>query len=1660
MITHDEGNQNFFKPESKYNMFELFAVRPSHDKKIDGTVHFPICETLLIDNGQIYKWLFNATSGEVMKKHSSKLNKEFLMTHFLRKLIEVVKIKEGYKLKRSESEILSDINRLSLILERYERSDQFPDEYKYLEKLNNFRFIYPRSAEMTILHPQNSSYFTSITNKDVLSIFEFNKLLSDSNKLSMLRMIHSFIEVNLNYHPLICRFYRKSEISQRKIQIYTPLPNAKLNQTLKKVSLMTVGSNLQDIMQSKRSHDDSQDLKSRKYASQNSHLLGDLDNMTLMHNATLSEIISSISNKFINLLESYFESTMVDGLFRFLRVDDYSYLFYSCERILFKKNFSLPLYNTLNNTSISPEEAQKMRNTVRSGYMHITRSTNKYGSKGYLKNSRSGSPIHKSETMTKFPLFGNEKVYEKLGSIACNGEFCDFDIPKHFKNIKLFQKEKTNISKQISKVIGSTHNKRVSSLGTAKRNAQKISGIESYSQSSSINLINKLSLFSIKKIYDNPILVNMLLKSYKIFPPNVDEILQNIKEDYISEELKRKAKAVPKNKHSRAQEPDNPTDKEILTSPVILTGSGTNTVSTFNEENTIQQECITPSNHYSRLKKARMRLNNKFDSQSPPREEYLTRQLRLYEPTPNKFRHINSDKLYSEVRVCDNCYVIYLLLDGFLNNINEKDSSFKDVLKAKHTLTNSEKNNAHEDIENPNILYLYKEEKNQFDLKKILKRQIKKENKANSSTKIRNRIEQNKKTQDIYNYKMEINPKILNFNLAAENKHNKFFKVIFDQIHSNQDELSNHLGINTYNSVFSKSMTALRMHMGINSTSGHPILNSNNTVYPVISQGSYFISKKYRSEEKSQPNTNLEKDLFMLYKMIKKQKNPTSLPGKSIIGMMLKQNEDKKFKKNENLVENADSFSKAKEDKMHSPKKHGGIVSKIDDLKSSKEVEESFDNEGNRKNNIAKDFSIIESKNSSEMNLSKDLAENIIRVTKGELPKDEVDFTNSSVDEGRDDRNNLKIRIENNSEEGDIKFTEEEKNDNDIPEGNKHENISHFSEEMNKSEYKKSDSNTSDTLKFNVRLQEKIKEIQARACSSIKGKPYKHCLNFRNLMDENERFAFDQKLANAEIKKVSTQSIFYYEWSKETSRFSIPNYYTTTPLTCFNEINTPIYDNPLIYTREMKIEDFFKLGFSGANNPNTGTGTLNSPQTTIFNFNDMAAVTNKKSTGKFLNTKMSNYAVQSHNSSQHQSHHRGLSFVNETIPQALSNCEVFVYDQFTAVPYKITTLFSKPATVHSVIEDIGHAKTSRTGHKSENKATNKLTASISQNNLAKSKPSDLKLLVITINDFFESFHKTESYLHEAAIKSINTYFTNLRQKNSLSIDEDLDFNTLNSHSKVGVVKHLMFNLPGQPYTIFRKGDNSTVMNNIYYSDFLDRFLYYLHESDKYDKSYKIIFVGIGNGGHIALTYTSLYEKYWDIIQAIICFNVYLENDDFLNKSMFEILKIIEATGDSKLVDFFIRSITENPNKLLKTDNANQNTPNGNFSLDVCSIPGYLMITKGYFYNLKINLSEISTPIFCVHSNQNCFITINNLNKFFSYLQAQTFFTQTKDTDAKIITMNKEVCTFKELFFGSNRRKLVIIDGCHDMFSEEDQSFQYIIEYLFDYLYANVSELSS
>lgn len=1377
--------------------------------------------------------------------------------------------------------------------------------------------------------------------------------------------------------------------------------------------------------------------KSKKYSAMNSHLLYDLPKMTLLKTSVIYEYMSEISASFLKLIETYYGACVIDVLLRYVKSKNDKYQFFSCERLVLKKRVFLdPLYE------IKLLKAEKTNKAI-----SLKREI------GDVKNDLS-------------KLFGKSKVYEKLGNNSCEGEFCGYTIPKHFKSLKITRDKGNNNFIEKDSIINQD-----TLLNKKKENLQK-----------------KMSLFLIKKIYDNPILVNMVLKSYKIFPKDIDRILLKMKEQYLEKEN------IAKQKEEEIRK------RNVKNTNVI------GTISSFEssiETIETQQKLTLPNinNNVRFLDNKKTKSNN---------------EIALYVPTENKFRHINSDKLYSEVKICENCYIIYLLLENFMKNINETKSNFIDIEKAKQTLLILEKNETIDELENPNIQYLYKQDESNFNLKKMLKNQIKKEKSNLNRSKVRDRVESIQISGNLYDYKMNLNHKVLNFNLLSESKSNQFFKILYDQINSTNDEIFKYFNIKPCKIMFGKSMISLRMHMGINSSS------ENSNTKNQTDQMNEIIKRVKSDDKHSILVTN--RDLFILYKAFKKQKVTNSRGGQSSFFVLQKSKDSDRDKNdyNQSNLRNNSIQNKLKM-KINKNKNDDGddhIINKNSDRTDSiimedksekslddinKQSDDNFNssiNQSNKDDISDSDRKIINKNNPVDNN---DENSDIINNSEKEM-NDGNESENENLDENNNKDNNnedIEHSIQNDFEKSD---NNDELNDN---------NSKNDKNEGKAVKFKKSDnlsvsSKSSDSHNFANNLKDKIAQIENRK-SKFSVKTYENALNFMDVLDEENAKLLQLKLINNDVKKISVKSIFYYDWNNDSSN-SIPYYYTTSPLTILSELNVPVLDNPLEKTQEISLEDYFKICF-----------TLNLNSNSNNNSN------------KGMSASKNNSTLELNNIQQ---------LVNDSIeiPQNLKNCSVYVYDQFTAVPYKVSEIYNRKESIRiknkknkekarentnfsneekniTKEEYLKTIKSNLTDEKSKsnksdsnkvsitNESEQKIDSKDNKSNKLKDEniekknlddetdkyiedPNGIKLIFIHINDFFDSFSQTSYLLENSLIKSIREYvLTNfgedIIEENDLQKEKDSD------KPKIEIIKSICFNLPGQPYTVFRKSEGLHIMNNIYYADFIDKFLYYLNKNSIFDSSYKVILIGFGNGGQIALTFASLYEKFWGLLFSIVLFNSYIENDEFLNKSMVEIYKIIESSNDAKIVDFFVRSITVNPSKLvdkqeeynkydentnLKEINIDQSNNKSkkniqsssmniitNVNFDICSLQGFLSITKGYFYNLDINLDDIQTPIFCIHSNQNCFITINNLNKYFSYLQAQSYIHNSNfNFNNEITKLNKKSCEFSELLLSEEKRqtkKLLIIDGSHDIFSEDEDYYSNILEYYSYFLFDNFSEIN-
>lgn len=1579
-----ESKYGFYETFNDKNIKKAFSTVNTHnmDKKYNGKIPLTIVETILFDNGQFSFWNFTDQNGFVMKRSQKRLNKENVILYLITRAVDYISIHNpDIKIKKSEDQILSDIDRFtSLLDQKIESTHLFNSpEYNYLNKIHGLRFILVHS---------NSNAESNESSQELKNLFDFNKILSDSSLLSGILMAQILLNVIKSAKPLICKYSKKNELAPKKMKLFTEKPIFKIGKKKDEFYYDQSKSSMFSGPRMVNQYNNQEGLEGEVKVSQKE------TELILLNDANLTKYIEDALGPFIKLIEKSKKVFIHEGMFRFVKMSDiYSkveyYAFIFCEKIV-----------GVLKTSEEYKELQAERK------VKMSKIKEKTIPKDLLHKDEENFNFIQTR-VTSLPRKKTFKHYERITKDAfCFGEFCDYSIPKIFKNLK----KNTKIDEINSSII-------------PKENK--------FSERDKMhNLPNTLPVFLIKKAYDNPNLVNIVLKAYSIFPSDFDKdaAIREVNRQKKEEEERRKEeeKARELNEEKKKQY------KMLQKMPTLNTSNLPNIHSLSSVINTTSSAVDTHRGNQTAGDKNKTVIT-------------------LYHPTPQKFDHINYDTMYSKKYVCNNCYTIYTLIQNFLSNIDETTSQFKSLAKAKDLLLQGDKlKNPYENEdsftqEQPENL-LFQEEKNDFSLKSILKknmRKLKREaRKKNEKRKEKLKIVKNVPTRKeefkkTFSYNLNVNPKLLKLNLVAEKTKNKFFNLIFNELRTEPESIYQKLGIKKPDKNFKNSMTNLRMHMGINSYSYNTNFKELNQLNKKINDEvlkeflsnvhdqdgvspftyrDISVSQRRRYDSKinitniksfrkaiegrsSLMNQQIEMnqtdvDIFLAFKNLKKIGYGS--PFGSPLKVNLKENEKDKINyllEEDDEDENYNSHGSVE----HSEKSE--YSSDIDNSESYTHTHSSY-----LDNDNGNDSFKAESRNEDENHdddYKEETNKNLTKISESKLSK-ASHLAQSTINfrtprRGRSHKSN---KSNKSSKSG--KSSKSSKSENKKKEEN-HEEIRSRDKNRHKTVHCKGNIDIKDKLRKIVNedvivslpksSEKKVRTIQMSKKSVT-----------QSIKTKTNRVHSSQVFNPEMSKKITVSSIFYYEWSKDTLKFDFNNsyYYISSPLTKFNEMNIPVNDNPLLLTQNMTCGDFIKIG-------------------------------------KFENSPL------------------------------LDEAEVFVYDQYTAVPYKVVVLKDmeeKPDRKKEAIQQGNIGTSNNTGILNQGKKT----AFVRRGSTAILKESKgLKCIVLCLNDFFDSFIKYQDLMTQ-----IWGSYTEYLEK----------------------LKLIFFNFPGQSTTLFSK---KSIFNNMYYTEFLDRFLFHLVEKNYFDHTYHMILVGFGNGGQVALSYVSFYEKYWDFIHSVLLFNPFCENDEFINKSMLEILKIVEGSKNTKLVDFFVKSITVNPQKLIDVDGGNNDTGmnfnmnlnnlshsnsfnlqknnsliNGNtnpYSLkptepNPITMAGYYSITRGYFYNLKINHKEVLTPLVVIHSNQNCFITINNINSIFHHLKLKNY----SITPGKIninLNMNKnkikEEDTFQSRLYdfpeilpqNKIRRKLIVVDGSHDIIYDNPGNVSNILHSYMRYLVINI-----
>ena len=1746
-----------------YNLYELFVSNindPPEDAQNINSYHkntnnnnnnnlekkitqsklcIPIIETILFENGQITGWVYNDKSGYINKKPLKKLGTDDLIQYFLSQIknyyVEGVKIFKHL----STNKILFDLPKYATyIMQKKEVRDEV------LFKKKNLEYIYEIEKIKFIL-----IYYYSDKEPALFDFINFYFLLNEHGGINAIKMIQNCLNCKLkninllssnknlssneNYNSekmlrqITVKYSKPNELEQKKYYVFYEKPkitqptfnNNILNKAIsskyflntsptykypssfnkyktknkqtqkiyinaqpknvfkktfnnndligddiennKKLALDSSMNNSQEkikinIKKNKKNKleinnnlDESFEKKVRyllKGGKKNDgKILGHMENieenLILQNNDILTGVLSNLSEKLVKYIEKAKNIIILYAYFIFVKTSNYAsdddfYCFQKC----------LLLYGIDKNEAPVIEKThllkQNMKNII---YKRIPEDVNKF------------------------------KNFEKFTkNDFCHGEFCNFIVPNFFKGIKeqLFPQNYLKIPKE-----------------------NKISN-----RSKNNELPGKMPLFEIKKVYDNPELTNLILKAYSIFPPSFN------KELAIEKLIKERNKK--------------------------LFNNDTNDNSNNIDDEQSKKNVKNLGDEYGSIMDSTEKIAEKIQEY----ENEFKQEIIVYNPTPGKFLHVDYNDMYTEKGVCEKCYKIYSIILEFMRNIDECTAEFKSLIKAKQFLIRGENlriNNFEDKNSNDNNLII-QEELGKMSVKKFLGIKILKlrmEELIKYKKKQKMRIERNLVTHKqelnkIFNYNLNINLKLLLANLLAEKTNNQFFNVLFNELYNEDDSVFKHLDIKKPKIAFEKTnMKDLRLQMGISSLAYNPNFLSNNKNIEKNSKKLLIHNMIKNNLEKQKNNEilkniqhqicQIDKNLFQEYNYLCGSDNFDNNENNNLIS--------NNNNSNENLLRNSVIFSKDKIIDAIFEYFRIPALSRIRFFSWNKKKEKInnnlniYDNQqvAIRSNSIKnKPINII----LKAYNNKKKLLKKKLMIKKEAKPNLYNIIHIKSLEEIKKQKEKQLdefLKFDPKKFHRKKKKNQEKIKDNDISNNNK---------SINSKESYNSDEDSENKSKKN-------RNPLALLFEDDNWEYY-----------DSQDISSDSDAAKWDKDKVVVNSLFYNKSKKEFQDSNkTPYYYITTPFPKLKDFNSTqrINVNPLETLRKMNFEQFSSLGnFMDDNSDNDDNmdnknNKINSKNIKVYADDNATAIPyeildyNDLDNKEEKDRKKRNFKDNINNMSNNK---------NEDKKKYIVLVINDFFDTYVKYKYFFNLVLLKLKCYQNISNNSNNNNININNIDKIDKIDNK-KKTIKMNplnliNVNRYKNSTQNFLIkktINILTTKNSSKETDKNINTSSDKlEKKEIINNINEKEELSKENNNEKNKKNE-KKISELKFVLFNLPGQSTTLFTK---KVIQNNIFYSDFLDRFIYYLYKEKEFDLTYKIILLGFGNGGHIALTYASLYEKYWNILDSIIMFNGYCKNGPIVNETMLEVLKLVTKENNPKTIEFFIKQSTHNPkefnpnekekeknenkkNKVknfygfddeyiklqkkirkidnlmddnnkkqnksynkttykIKTNNKNDNIFNNkeNKSEDIMNdmtLEGYKLITKGYFYNINLNLNDISTKILCVHSNVDSFINIHNISPLFdndissyhitplkelfhfsyknkkedydtvNYMKNKNTFTEINLDNNKIEPKNKDkISTVMGYNLGNfktqdnHARKLIIYDGSHDV----------------------------
>ena len=760
--------------EVKFDLFECFCSNLTGDvteeitsketqKKIDSLtlkekkyfekLQLQIVDTILIDNGQIVAWLFTDKNGYVMNHSRSKLNREAIINYYI---IEIKK----FLIDKLGIRSLSKINNEKMIndFEIFENSINLKTPPDILYKKKHCEYLIHFHMMKCILITYNSVEENS-NKKKFYNVIEMNKILKNSNKLSSVKLIQFILDVRVFNHFATAskyvdltrvRFQQMKieyECNQRdnfkkKIKLYIENPKQIASPSSKKNTIPNLRRTLSKrfstqsminttIYNSAKNMSCRSSLNSFSAAENNNNLANsnsDITNsnlpvlffstpLTPLNNSNLQSLYEKIIFHLVKHIENFKKITLLKCDFSFIKLNNENFAFVG-------GGFVAIGFDRCGEEFI--EKRRKLKSAMDNLY-----------------KKRIPPDIHN---------------FNKIKKIAeehkCHGDFCDFVVPEASK-----VETKQNALNSIL-------------LHSKVQKENKFS-----QRDKDYTLPNRLSLFKIKQAYDNPSIVNMVLKAYSIFPKEANRELLSLQIAKEKDEINREKSA------------------QIFS---------------------------------SKSKPSSLKISLFTDICKEIKERII-----LYKPKENKFENINFDNLYTTVGVCYNCFVIYSLINKYISTFDFNSMTYKNEAKAKSLLVQGEKfimTPSTTNFSNDNTIY--QGELNDECLRKSLMKTIEKkreqfieDNRNGSYIKrlYKNRITRKEENKQMLNYYIDIGAprRKIDINLKNEEIETKTEKQIIPMfnIHIKQEKKTNKKKI-CYKEGRSSSalMKNRRVHMGYTSS--------------------------------------------------------------------------------------------------------------------------------------------------------------------------------------------------------------------------------------------------------------------------------------------------------------------------------------------------------------------------------------------------------------------------------------------------------------------------------------------------------------------------------------------------------------------------------------------------------------------------------------------------------------------------------------------------------------------------------------------------------------------------------------------------------------------------------------------------------------------------